>query len=33
LQRGFVLGQRYELTERIASGGMADVWAGTDTVL
>lgn len=30
---GFVLGERYELGVRIASGGMADVWAGTDRVL
>lgn len=33
LKQGFVLGERYELHERIASGGMADVWAGSDTVL
>ncbi len=28
-----VLGGRYELTQRIASGGMAAVWRGYDTVL
>ena len=33
LGEGFVLGERYELGVRIASGGMADVWAGTDKVL
>ncbi|MGW5238600.1 serine/threonine-protein kinase [Monashia sp. NPDC004114] len=33
LHEGFVLGDRYELDYRIASGGMADVWAGTDQVL
>lgn len=33
LCEGFVLGERYELGVRIASGGMADVWAGTDKVL
>ena len=33
LHEGFVLGERYHLDERIASGGMADVWAGTDSVL
>jgi serine/threonine-protein kinase len=33
LQEGFVLGHRYRLEKRIASGGMADVWAGTDDVL
>ncbi|HEV7173217.1 serine/threonine-protein kinase [Pedococcus sp.] len=33
LCEGFVLGERYELGVRIASGGMADVWAGTDRVL
>jgi serine/threonine-protein kinase len=33
LQEGFVLGQRYRLEKRIASGGMADVWAGVDDVL
>jgi eukaryotic-like serine/threonine-protein kinase len=30
---GAVLGGRYHLAERIASGGMADVWAGEDDVL
>ncbi|WP_270887371.1 serine/threonine-protein kinase [Pedococcus sp. 5OH_020] len=33
LHEGFVLGDRYVLGARIASGGMADVWAGTDQVL
>src|SRR3954454_6178025 len=33
LQEGFVLGDRYRLESRIASGGMADVWAGIDSVL
>jgi serine/threonine-protein kinase len=33
LTEGFVLGERYVLGARIASGGMADVWAGTDEVL
>src|SRR4249919_3917975 len=33
LHEGFVLGERYRLESRIASGGMADVWAGTDSVL
>ena len=28
-----VLSYRYELTERIAAGGMGEVWAATDTVL
>jgi serine/threonine-protein kinase len=30
---GTVLGQRYRLEERIASGGMGDVWRGFDDVL
>jgi eukaryotic-like serine/threonine-protein kinase len=30
---GTVLHGRYTLTERIAAGGMAEVWAATDTVL
>jgi len=30
---GTVLGDRYTLTERIAAGGMGEVWAATDTVL
>ena len=30
---GSVLGERYHLDERIASGGMADVWAAQDDVL
>ncbi|HKX68793.1 MAG TPA: serine/threonine-protein kinase [Intrasporangium sp.] len=33
LHEGFVLGDRYRLESRIASGGMADVWAGNDEVL
>ena len=33
LHEGFVLGGRYELGSRIASGGMADVWAAVDQVL
>jgi eukaryotic-like serine/threonine-protein kinase len=33
LHEGFVLGGRYTLEGRIASGGMADVWAGRDQVL
>ena len=33
LHEGFVLGERYRLEHRIASGGMADVWAGSDDVL
>ena len=33
LHDGFVLSGRYELSHRIASGGMADVWAGEDRVL
>ncbi len=33
LAGGLVLGGRYELATRIASGGMGDVWEGTDTVL
>jgi serine/threonine protein kinase len=33
LTEGFRLGGRYLLESRIASGGMADVWAGTDEVL
>jgi serine/threonine protein kinase len=33
LHEGFVLGDRYRLERRIASGGMADVWAGGDDVL
>lgn len=33
LSSGFLLGDRYELVSRIASGGMADVWEGTDTRL
>lgn len=30
---GTILGARYTLTERIAVGGMGEVWAATDTVL
>jgi serine/threonine-protein kinase len=33
LTAGDVLGGRYRLDERIASGGMGDVWRATDTVL
>ena len=33
LHEGFVLGGRYTLTGHLASGGMADVWAGRDQVL
>jgi serine/threonine-protein kinase len=33
LTEGMLLGERYVLGARIASGGMADVWAGTDEVL
>ena len=33
LAGGLVLGGRYKLSTRIASGGMGDVWEGTDTVL
>lgn len=33
LDSGVVLGGRYRLDERIATGGMGDVWRGTDTVL
>jgi serine/threonine-protein kinase len=33
LHEGFVLGDRYVLDARIASGGMADVWSGNDQVL
>ena len=32
-QEGFVLGDRYTLVTRIASGGMGDVWEATDGVL
>jgi serine/threonine protein kinase len=30
---GTILSERYTLTERIAAGGMGEVWAATDTVL
>lgn len=33
LSAGTVLGGRYRLDERIAGGGMGDVWRGTDEVL
>jgi hypothetical protein len=33
LEPGLVLGNRYQLERRIASGGMADVWAAADGVL
>src|SRR6476646_963947 len=33
LQEGLLLGDRYSLTSRIASGGMGDVWAADDHVL
>jgi serine/threonine-protein kinase len=33
LHRDFVIGSRYRLGDRIASGGMADVWAATDLTL
>ena len=33
LSEGTILGDRYCLTERIAAGGMGEVWAATDTVL
>ncbi|GAB3148249.1 hypothetical protein GCM10027290_32690 [Micromonospora sonneratiae] len=33
LSPGVELGNRYRLDERIASGGMGDVWRGTDQVL
>jgi serine/threonine protein kinase len=32
-QAGTTLGNRYTLTERIAAGGMGDVWRATDAVL
>ncbi|HZB66326.1 MAG TPA: serine/threonine protein kinase, partial [Ornithinibacter sp.] len=32
-QEGAVLGDRYRLGTRIASGGMGDVWEATDGVL
>ena len=32
-EEGFVLGDRYTLVSRIASGGMGDVWEATDGVL
>src|SRR3954447_2968105 len=33
LSAGTTLGGRYRLDERIAGGGMGDVWRGTDEVL
>jgi serine/threonine-protein kinase len=33
LEAGLVLGERYRLGRRIASGGMADVWSAEDDVL
>jgi eukaryotic-like serine/threonine-protein kinase len=33
LAAGHLLGNRYRLDERIATGGMGDVWKGTDVVL
>ncbi|MEO6143379.1 MAG: serine/threonine-protein kinase [Dermatophilaceae bacterium] len=33
LREGTLLGDRYTLTERIAMGGMGEVWAATDAVL
>ena len=33
LSSGHLLDNRYRLDERIASGGMGDVWRGTDVVL
>ena len=32
-QPGTVLGGRYELTSRIAEGGMGEVWKGRDSVI
>jgi serine/threonine-protein kinase len=33
LEPGLLLGERYRLVRRVASGGMADVWAAEDEVL
>ena len=33
LHAGLLLGDRYSLITRIASGGMGDVWEADDTVL
>ena len=33
LEPGFILCDRYRLERRVASGGMADVWAAEDDVL
>ena len=33
LSAGNLLGNRYRLDERIATGGMGEVWRGTDVVL
>ena len=32
-EAGTTLGSRYSLTDRIATGGMGDVWRATDSVL
>ena len=32
-EQGVLLGDRYQLTRRIAAGGMGEVWEATDTVL
>ena len=32
-EQGALLGERYLVGERIASGGMADVWSAQDSVL
>lgn len=33
VERGGVLGERYELTEKVGSGSVGEVWRGTDRVL
>ena len=33
LSEGVVLSDRYRLAERLATGGMGDVWRGTDLLL